>query len=197
MKKLNLLLTPLFLISGAVLAQAPAPEETIYVVRQQNRTALPSELCEPALPLLGGQPLYSSSSSELYSILTKNKNGSLIKIKQKIGTLIGCWAFPTPELERGYPTADFGAVWQMTLNGNDYTITGSNRLRTDPLNPPFGFPVPNTGMSLGTSTGTVFTSFFSPVPPVVVGSFSCTWLGDPTQSGTYEAVATCTISLYE
>lgn len=197
MKKFRLLLIPLYLISGAVLAQAPAPEESIYVVRQQNRMAIPAEICEAALPLLGGQPLYSSSSSELYSILTKNKNGSLTKIKQKVGTLIGCWAFPTPELERGYPTADFGAAWQMNLNGTDYTITGSNRLRTDPFNPPFGFPVPNTGMSLGTSTGTVYKSFFTTLPPVVVGSFSCTWLGDPTQSGTYEEVATCTISLYE
>jgi len=197
MNKVTLFLIPLASVSAVALAQLPALEESIYVVRQQNRIAIPAELCDGALPLLGGQPLYSSNSSELYSILTKNKNGSLMKIKQKVGTLIGCWGYPTPELERGYPTADFGAVWQMTLNGTDYTITGSNRLRTDPFNPPFGFPVPNTGMSLGTSTGTVYKSFFTTLPPVVVGSLSCTWLSDPSQSGTYEEVATCTISLYE
>lgn len=197
MKKFNLLLIPLYLISSAVLAQAPMPEETIYVVRLQNRTEIPAELCDAALPLLGGQPLFLSFSSDLYSILTKNKNGSLMKIKQKVGTLVGCWAEPTLGLERGIPTLDFGSVNQMTLNGSEYTITGSQRLRTDPFSPPYGFPVPNTGMSLGTSTGTVYKSFFTTLPPVVVGSLSCTWLSDPSQSGTYEELATCTISLYE
>lgn len=198
MKKFSFLLTPLYLISSAVLAQAPALEESIYVVRLQNRTEVPAELCNDALPLLGGQPLYSATSSELYSILTKNKNGSLMKVKQQVGSLIGCWAEPTPELERGFETADFGSVSQMTLNGNDYTITGSQRLRTNPFIPPFGFPVPFSGMVLGTTTGTVYQSFFTTLPEVVVvGAISCTWLADPSQSDTYEELATCTISLYE
>ena len=197
MKKFSLFLTAFFLMPGILLAQPPVLTETIYVVRQQNKTAVPPDACEWALPILGGQPLYSSNSSELYSILTKNKNGSLIKVKEKVGTLLGCTAYPTPELERGFPTADFGEIWQMTLNGKDYTITGSNRLRTDPFNEPFGFPVPYSGMSLGTSTGTVHRSFFTTLPPVVVGSLSCTWLADPQQIGGYEDVANCTISLYE
>jgi hypothetical protein len=198
MKKFSLLLTTFFLMPGILLAQPPELKETIYVVRQQNKTAVPPDACAWALPILGGQPLYSSNISELYSVLTKNKNGSLIKIKQKVGTLLGCTAYFTPALERGYPTADLGEIWQMTLNGRDYTVTGSNRIRTDPFNPPFGFPVPDSGMTLGTSTGTVHKSFFTtPLPPVVVGSFSCTWLSDPSESGSYEDVTTCTISLYE
>lgn len=197
MKKFSLLLTPLFLMPSAILAQTPELEETIYVVRQQNRTAVPAEYCDWALPLLGGQPLYSSNTSELYSVLTKNKNGSLIKVKEKVGGLLGCTAYFTPAFERGYPTADLGEIWQMTLNGKDYTVTGSNRLRTDPFNEPFGFPVPDSGMVLGTSTGTVHKSFATTLPPVVVGSFSCTWLADDQQVGGYEDVATCTISLYE
>ena len=40
-------------------------EETIYVVSQVNRTELPLESCNWALPLLGGQPLISAARSHL------------------------------------------------------------------------------------------------------------------------------------
>jgi hypothetical protein len=198
MKKCYVLPCVILLVPGVLLAQAPELEESIYVVRQQNRVAVPASACDWALPFLGGQPLYSSNSSELYSVLTKNKNGSLMKTKAKVGTLLGCTAAPTVEYERvETPTADFGKVWQMTLNGKDYTVGGSDRLRTNPLVYPYGFPVPFTGMVLGTSTGTVAKSFLTNWPPVVVGSVSCTWLSDPSQDNSFDEVATCTISLYE
>ncbi len=198
MKKISLLLSTSLLGSSMLLAEAPELEETIYVVRQENRTAVPAEICGPALPLLGGQGLYSSFRSDLYSVLTKNKNGSLIKTKHKVGTLLGCTADPTEENERvEVKTLDFGVIWQMTLNGKDYSITGSNRLRTNPFSFPYGFPVPYSEMVLGTSTGTVYKSFFTTLPPVVVGSVSCTWLSDPSSVGNFDEVATCTISLYE
>jgi len=111
-------------------------------------------------------------------VLTKNTNG--VDSKNKNDT-----------------SADFGAIWQMTLNGVDYTVTGSNRLGTDPFSFPYGFPIPNSGMVLGTGTGTVHKPFFTNWPAVVVGPFSCTWLCDQLQDGSFDDVATCTISLYE
>lgn len=199
MNKFNLLLAPVLLAPGILLAQAPALEESIYVVRTQNKIAVPGEVCAPLLPLLGGGALYSSNTSDLYSVLTKNKNGSFKKTKQKVGTILGCNSELTPEWERVvFQTGDFGSVWQMSLNGKDYTITGASRLRTNPFISPYGFPVPNSGMVLGGSTGTIHKSFAETWPDIVtVGSFSCTWLGDPNQVGGFDDLATCTISLYE
>ena len=198
MRKVYFLPAAILLLPNMLLAQAPIPEEKIYIVRQQNKIAVPASTCDWALPFLGGQDLFSSNSSEWYSVLTKNKNGLILKTKAKVGTLLGCTADPTEERERvNVPTADYGEIWQMTLDGKDYTVTGSNRLRTNPWIHPYGFPIPNTGMVLGTSTGTVHKSFITDWPPVVVGSLSCTWLGDPIQDNSYEDVGTCTISLYE
>jgi hypothetical protein len=199
MKKLTCLLGAMLLVPSVIFAQAPTLQESIHVVRQQNRNAVPAETCDWALPLLGGQELISSFHSDLYSVHTKKTNASTLKDDiKKVGSLLGCTADFTLEYERvEYLTADFGEIWQMELNGKEYTVTGSNRMRTGPTNPPYGFPSPFTGMFIGTSTGTVHKSFADYWPPVVVGSFSCNFLSDPSQVGAFEELATCTISLYE
>ena len=198
MKNIGYILFFICLLPGTLFAQAPELEETIYVVRQQNRTEMPFDACDPALPFLGTQPRISAVRSDLYSVHTKKTNGSVLKDDlKKVGTVFGCTVDWTPETERGFPTADFGQVWQMTLNGKEYTVTGSLRLRTDPANPPFGFPIPNTGMVLLTSTGTVHKSFATDWPPVVVGTMSGNFLSDPLAIGGYDELAIFTISLYE
>lgn len=199
MRRHNCLIGLAFLAPSVLFAQAPAIQESIHVVRQQNRTAVPAEACNWAIPFLGGQALISSFLSDLYTVHTKKTDGSTLKDDvKKVGWSLGCTAEFTLEYERvDYLTADFGEIWQVELNGTEYTITGSNRMRTDPTSPPYGFPSPLTGMFIGTSTGTVHKSFSDYWPPVVVGSFSCNFLTDPSQSGGFEELATCTISLYE
>jgi hypothetical protein len=200
MKKTTFLLSTALLAPSVLFAQPPEIQESIHVVRQKNRTALPAEACDWALPFLGGKELINSSRSDLYSIQTKKTNASTLKgdIK-KVGSWLGCLADYTLEYERvDVQTADFGEIWQMTLNGKEYTVTGTNRLRTNPNLPPYGFPVPYTGMFLVTSTGTVHKSFADTWPAVVVvGSFSCNVLSDLAQTGSFEDLGTCTISLYE
>lgn len=196
MKNIGYALCAVFFLPCTLFAQTPEIEETIYIVRQQNRVPVPLENCDWAKPFLGVQPLRSANLSDLYAVHTKDTDGSILNDDvNKVGKVLGCTAEPTPELERGFQTGDFGEVWQVTLlNGKEYTVTGSNRLRTDPVNGP-GFPM--MGMSLSTQTGTVYKSFATDWPPVVVGAMSGNFLADPLEIGGFDELAILSFSLYE
>ena len=198
MKRISSLLVIISLCPFQVFAQDF--KETIYVVSQVNRTELPLESCNWALPLLGGQPLISAARSELYSVSNKHKKGFIKNPKRQVGTLEGCTAEGTLEYERvDFPTADLGEIWRLTLHGEQYTVTGSNRFRTNPFDYPNGFPVPNTGMFLGTGTGTVHKPFATHWPPVVVGSFSTNYVlsSSPADGIRQDLSSIITIRLYE
>ena len=199
MKKASFLIVTIVFLPNALQAQTVELEESIFIVAQENRVALPAEACDWALELLGGQPLISAAHSDLYSVKVKN-DGSVVRSKTPVGELVGCTGDPTLEYERViFPTADLGEVWQMTLHGTDYTITGSNRFRTNPGAYPYGFPVPYTGTWLGTGTGTIHKSFETDWPPVIVGSFSTNYIySDSSTDGFNPDLASIlTIRLYE
>jgi hypothetical protein len=199
MKQHIFLIVSMVLLPNVLHAQTTELEESIFIVAQENRMALPPEACDWALVFLGGQPLISAAHSDLYSVKVKN-DGSVVRSKTPVGELVGCTADFTLEYERViFPTADLGEVWQMTLHGTDYTVGGSNRFRTDPFSYPYGFPVPNTGMWLGTGTGTIHKSFETDWPPVVVGSFSTNYVFSESSTVGFnpDLSSIITIRLYE
>ena len=195
-------LAVLCLASGSSFAQTTfepvtpqtALEESTYVVRQQNRIDLPTEACDWALPLLGGQPVLVARRGDLYVVDTKNTDGSLVSDDIiKVGAGQSCIAEPTPELERGYPTGDYGLVSQITFMGKEYTVTGSARLRTDPT---FG-NFPGEGMFITTISAGIYKSFATTLPPEIVGAMSGNSLTDPLAIGGFNEMAIFTITLYE
>lgn len=195
-------LAVLCLASGPVFAQTtfePVNPQTdlverTYVVRQNNRVDLPTEACDWALPLLGGQPVLVARRGDLYVVDTKNTDGSLVSDDIiKVGAGQSCIAEPTPELERGYPTGDYGLVSQITFMGKEYTVTGSARLRTDPT---FG-NFPGEGMFITTISAGIYKSFATTLPPEIVGAMSGNSLTDPLAIGGFNEMAIFTITLYE
>ena len=193
MKKLCLLLLPLLAITNAAFAKKPASEESVFVVAQQNIRPLPLDegglvpdcvLLEPVLFSFAA----FGTKSDLYSIQSKKTNGTLLKddIKE-VGELLSCLYSGSAQLERNntIATYDFGAVWELALDGKTYIVTGMSRLRTDPaVDVNVGAP----GDFLGVSTGTVFTpESILEVPPVPVGSFSVNYhaniFGGPATGG--------------
>ena len=198
MKKVSSFLVVVFLYPCLAFPQELI--ESIYVVAQENRTALPPERCNWALKFLGGMPLLSSTRSDLYSLKIKDKDGSVTKSKKPVGVLVGCTSEGIPEYERvDYLTLGLGEIWKMHLHGKNYTVTGSNRLRTNPFVSPYGFPVPNTGMFLATGTGTIHKPFETHWPRVVVGSFSTNYVYSegPAEGFNPDLLSIVTIRLYE
>ena len=72
------------LLPNVLHAQTTELEESIFIVAQENRMALPSEACDWALVFLGGQPLVSAAHSDLYSVKVKN-DGSVVRSKTPVG----------------------------------------------------------------------------------------------------------------
>lgn len=202
--KISMLLSGIFLISSAVLARDANYGEQIIVAQQQNRMLIQPgedlvEACSWATPLLGGVPAFSGASSDLYSVQTKKTNGSILKDDlKKVGSLLGCQSdLEGPLFERIlFPTADVGQVIYLTLNGNDYIVTGSSRLRTNPIFGP-GFPGP--GMFLSGGTGTIqkpFTEADFPDNIQVVGSLSVNTISKPLGEGAFNSSSIFTFRLY-
>jgi hypothetical protein len=198
--KIIVLLSAIFLIPGTIFAKDADDGEKIYVVYQQNRIPIPVDelknLCDPEEWLFGGQPVFAGSRADLYSVHTKKTDGSILKDDlKKVGSLVGCQSALQPVLERGaFPTLDGGLVIYLTLNGNQYMVTGSNRLRTNPV---FGFPEP--GQFLSGSTGTIqkpFTLADFPNNIEVVGSISINTISAFTGGNLDDSSSIYTLRLY-
>lgn len=197
MKKLNTLLLAIGMLSGAVFAQTSGYEEVIYVVQQQNRTVVPEEnldvVCADAKLFFGGRDVLGAASSDLYSVTVEGTNGSVIDDDvTKVGEIDGCQDVGGAEMERvEWPTYDWGLISLLTLNGKQYTVTGSSRLRNDP-DPGF----PGEGMFMSGTTGTIFERFEMGVVPQVVGSMTANSITIPGEDGTYSTQSLFTIRLY-
>lgn len=196
MKRLFLLLIPTLIFTTFGFAKDDIPGEQIFVAQQQNIMPVDDLAVDCAwAPQVFVLPA-GGFKSDLYSVQSKKTNGVLLNgdIK-KVGQMLGCYDAGAPNTERGIvPTFDIGQAWLLNFNGQDYIVTGMNRLRTTPgVDVILGVP----GEFLGVAIGTVFTpESIMMNPPKPVGSFSLNYIANAIGNDVVGAGGIMTLRLY-
>jgi hypothetical protein len=163
----------------------------LLFLKTENVTPVSPEDCAWANPFLQEVSI-GGFDSDLFTVQSKKTSGELLKDTiNKVGEIRACLGQGFPATERGLLVADFGIVWDLSLNGQSYLVGGGGRFRTNPPAFPPNFPEP--GMSLAGTTGTIV------IPPNVftpVGSMSGNTLGNEFGIAGYEDGSLITVRLY-
>ncbi len=172
MNKIHKLLILALSLFTAISAQYANAGEKVYVMMEKNTRSVDDLAVECGWANLVFVVPAVGIRSDLYSIQSKKTNGVLLEDDiKKVGESLDCIDSGDFQIERGNQlTYDFGEAWLLTVDGQDYIVTGMSRLRTNPSqNPVLGIP----GEFLGVSTGSIFTEeTILEEPPRPIGSYS-------------------------